>query len=318
LLGTVRLASGAGSGARRIRVMTSCPRCGRPLAARRPRCVYCGAEAPPTAAEAPPAAPPEPTRRLLVIAQTADADPEALARALGLAAADAAHRVRRGGWQLLRIAEPAAAREQVARLGEAGVVAVLVPEAEVRLSARPVVAQGGEWTGRDLSLRTTEGPMRVEAAHLVLAVQGPIAREYQTSPEVKRTRTATLESGYRFHLHRKGAARPVELDPGAFDFGSRASRASSLLQLSAWVQELTRGVPVDDAFRRLPPELGVAELAAAGPLAAADALGARAAVRGEAALVLDNLRQFRFYSAWRAAVEPRGGSGGTGESPPPE
>jgi len=297
--------------------MTQCLRCGRPLAASLRRCVYCGADAPPTTAEAPPEVPPEPSR-LLVLAQTRDADPEALARALGLAAADAAHRVRRGGWQLLRIAEPAAAREQVARLGEAGVIAVLVPEAEVRLAARPAVALGGEWTGRELSLRTTEGSMRVEPSHLVLVVQGPIAREYQTSQELKRARTATLESGYRFHLHRKGDARPVELDPGAFDFGSRASGASSLLQLSAWVQELTRGGPVDDAFRRLPPELGMAESAVAGPLAAADALGARAAVRGEAALVLDNLRQFRFYSAWRAAVERRGGSGGTRESPPLE
>jgi len=274
--------------------------------------VYCGADAPPTAPEAPGEAPPEPSPRLLVLAQTGVADPEALARALGLAVADAAHRVRRGGWQLLRIAEPAAAREQAARLGEAGVVAMLVPEAEVRSSARPVVALGGEGNGRELSLRTTEGSMRVEAAHLVLAVQGPIAREYQTSQVVKRTRTATLEGGYRFHLHRKGEARPVELDPGAFDFGARASGASSLLQLSAWVQELTRGVLVDDAFRRLPPELGVAESAAAGPVAAADALGARAAVRGEAALVLDNLRQFRFYSAWRAAVERR-----ASESPAP-
>jgi hypothetical protein len=282
--------------------MAPCLRCGRPLAASRSRCVYCGAEAPPTAA-ALPDVPPEPSRRLLVLARTGDADPDALARALGLSAADAAHRVRRGGWQLLRIAEPAAAREQVAQLAGAGLVAMLVPEAEVRLSARPVVARGGEWTGPELSLRTTEGSMRVEASHLVLVVQGPIAREYQTSQEVKRARTATLESGYRFHLHRKGEARPVELDPGGFDFGSRASSASSLLQLSAWVRELARGVLVDDAFRRLPPELGVAESPAAGPLAAADALGVRAAVRGEATLVLDNLRQFRFYSAWRAAVE---------------
>ncbi|HEY2944274.1 MAG TPA: hypothetical protein VGN09_17705 [Vicinamibacteria bacterium] len=254
-----------------------------------------------------------PSSRLLVLVQVGEADADALTRALGLPAADAAHRVRRGGWQLLRIAEPAAAREQVARLGEAGLVAALVPEAEVRLSAHPAVALGGEWTGHELSLRTSDGPVRIETSHLMLAVQGPITREYQTSQEVKRSRTATLESGYRFHLHRKEATRPVELDPGAFDFGSGAAGASSLLQLSAWVQELTRGVLVDDAFRRLPPELGVAEAAAAGPLTAADALGARAAVRGEAALVLDNLRQFRFYSAWRAAVE-RGATTGRGRS----
>jgi hypothetical protein len=187
---------------------------------------------------------------------------------------------------------------------------MLVPEADVRASARPVMALGGEWTGHELTLRTPEAPARVTAGDLRLAVQGPIAREYQTSQDVKRSRTATLEAGYRFHLHRKGEPRPLELDPGAFDFGAGGAGTSSLLQLTGWMQELTRGVVVDDGFRRLPPELGVAEAATAGPLAAADALGARAAGRAEGALVLDNLRQFRFYSAWRAAVErgapPRG------------
>jgi len=292
--------------------MSLCAHCGRPLAGRLPRCVYCGAEAPASAveAEAPPPAAPEPSPRLLVILRIGDADPGALSRALGLAAADAAHRQRRGGWQLLRIAEPEAAREQAARLAEAGLVAMLIPEVDVRASARPVMALGGEWTGHELALRTPEAPARVAAGDLLLAVQGPIAREYQTSQDVKRSRTATLEAGYRFHLHRKGEPRPLELDPGAFDFGAGGAGGSSLLQLTGWMQELTRGVVVDDGFRRLPPELGVAEAATAGPLAAADALGARAAGRAEGALVLDNLRQFRFYSAWRAAVErgasPRG------------
>jgi len=283
--------------------MPACPRCGRPLAARLARCVYCGAEAPPGAAQAPPEAPPEPSHRLLVILHVEGADPRALARALGLAAAEAAHRARRGGWHLLRIAEPAAAREQATRLGEAGLAAVLVAEAEVRAATRPEVALGGEWTGDELALRTTDGAARVDTRQLLLVVQGPITREYQTSQQVKRSRTATLEPGYRFHLHRRGQTRPLELDPGAFDFGAGGRGSSSLLQLTAWMQDLTRGVVVDDGFRRLPPELGVAQAAVAGPLAAADALGARAAGRGDAPLVLDNLRQFRFYSAWRAAVE---------------
>jgi hypothetical protein len=245
-----------------------------------------------------------------VLLRAGDADPGALARALSLAPADAAQRVRRGGWQLLRIAEPAAATEQGARLADAGLVAVLVSEAVVRASARPVVALGGEWTGRALALRTTEGSVGVETDQLSLVVQGPITREYQTSLEVKRTRTATLEPGYRFHLHRRDQARPLELDPGAFDFGTSRKGSSSFLQLSGWMQELTRGVIVDDAFRRTPPELGVAEAAPAGPLAAAEALGARSR-SGEPPLILDNLRQFRFYSAWRAAVE-RGTSAGEG------
>jgi len=283
--------------------MPACSRCGRPLAARLARCVYCGAEAPAGAAEAPAEVAPEPSQRLLVVLRVEGADPAALARALGLAAAEAAPRARRGGWHLLRIAEPEAAREQAARLHEAGLAAVLVAEAEVRAAARPEVALGGERTGDELVLRTTDGPARVNPRQLLLVVQGPITREYQTSQHVKRSRTATLEPGYRFHLHRRGETRPLELHPGAFDFGAGGRGSSSLLQLTAWMQELTRGIVVDDGFRRLPPELGVAQAAVAGPLAAADALGARAAGRGDAPLVLDNLRQFRFYSAWRASVE---------------
>jgi len=299
--------------------MTPCPRCGRPLTAGLPRCVYCGADAPLRIAAATPEAvlEPTPTDRRLVLLRVEGTEPDALAPALGIAAADATQRVRRGGWQLLRIAAREAAEEQARRLGEAGLVAALVAEADVRMASRPVVALGGEWTARELSLRTGEGPLQVETSALMLVVQGPIVREYQTSQEVKRSRTATLEEGYRFHLHRHGEVRPVELDPGAFDFGAAASAASSLLQLSSWVQELGEGVSLDDGFRRLPPELGVAVAVAGGPLAAADALGVRGGRggrggRGEANLVLDNLRQFRFYSAWRGALERR-----ASEGPPP-
>jgi hypothetical protein len=283
--------------------MAPCTRCGRPLTAGLPRCVYCGADAPPEVVRGAPeeAAAPVGPGRLLVVLQVEGTEPATLARALALAAAEANHRVRRGGWQLLRIAEPVAAEEQAQQLRGAGLGVALVAEADVRAASRPVVAAGGESAGRRLSLRTSEGPLEVETSDLMLIVQGPITREYQTSQEVKRARTATLEPGYRFHLHRRGEVRPVELDPGAFEFGAAASGASSLLLLSAWAQELGADVSVDDGFRRLPPELGVAE-AAGGPLAAADALGVRGG-RGEATLVLDNLRQFRFYSAWRAALQ---------------
>jgi hypothetical protein len=252
-----------------------------------------------------------PTRVLLVL-QLDGADPAGLAHALALASTEAALRARRGGWQLLRIAEPTAAEIEAARLAQAGLRAVLVPEADARASTSPVVALGGTRTEAGLHLRTAEGDVRLEASDLLLVVQGPIAREYQTSQEVRRTRTATLEAGYRFHLHRRRDPRPLELDPGGFDFGLAAAGSSSLLQLTTWVRDLAAGRTVDEGFRRLPPELGVAEAAATGPLAAADALSARPAGRSDAPLVLDNLRQFRFYSGWRAAVErpPRPGASG--------
>jgi hypothetical protein len=239
--------------------------------------------------------------RVLVLLRVDGAEPAALARALGVVAAEAAQRVRRGGWQMLRIAEAAAAETEAQALRGAGLHVALVAEADVRAASQPALALGGELSAGRLALRTSEGPLAVAAGDLRLIVQGPITREYQTSQVVKRSRTATLEAGYRYRLHRRGEARPVELDPGAFDFGAASAGRSALLQLSAWMQEIGAGVEVDDAFRRLPPELGVSQPATRGALAAADALGVRGG-RGETTLVLDNLRQFRFYSAWRGAL----------------
>lgn len=245
------------------------------------------------------------TDRLLVLLRADDAEPDRLARALGLAPAEALQRVRRGGWQLLRIAAPAVAEPEAARLTGEGLAAVLVPEAEARIASRPRLALGGDMAGGTLTLRTSEGMVGVERRDLLLVVQGPIAREYQTSPQVKRTRTATLEGGYRFHLHRRAGPPPVELDPWSFAFSRAGPGSSSLLQLAAWVQELSAGAEVDDNFRRLPAELGVAEPGGGGPLAAANALSVGSGARQRGPLLLDNLGQFRFYSAWRGAVERR-------------
>jgi hypothetical protein len=78
--------------------------------------------------------------------------------------------------------------------------------------------------------------------------------------------------------------------------------APSLVVLSEWLKALAAHVPVDDDFRRLPPALGPEEVAP-GALGMVEAL--RPPRADGAPLVLDNLAQFRFYSAWRAIVERR-------------
>jgi hypothetical protein len=71
------------------------------------------------------------------------------------------------------------------------------------------------------------------------------------------------------------------------------------------VLELLAGSLADDGFRRLPPALaptteepdaGLAGAARPRPRRGRDAL---------APVILDNLAQFRFYSAWRGAIERR-------------
>jgi hypothetical protein len=148
---------------------------------------------------------------------------------------------------------------------------------------------------------TDDGAVAVAGPELLLVVRGPIAREYPPSTEVRRLRLAGLDPGYRFHLHRRGEARPLELDPAGFEFGERAPGDSSMLRMNGWMAGLAAATPHDDTFRFVTPALAPAEADAG--LAAAGAL--RRPAGRETTPVLDNLAQFRAYSAWRAAVEAR-------------
>ncbi len=290
----------------------SCPSCGRPVALTRPQCLYCGAALPAAVVEeaarqaAVETAPVDvaaagPPRSLLIL-NLEGADAQALAAGLALSAFEAAQRVKRGGWQLHRIMPAEEADRTAERLARAGLRVLALPEAEVRV-ARPVAAAGGSWTGEVLTLRTESGPLAVGAGDLVLVVRGPIAREYLTPEKARRFRTATLDQGYRFHLHRREDPRPLELDPAAFDFGLASLTESSLLLLSSWVEKAAAGVPVDVAFRREAPALAPAATETGGIEAA---LQRPAEARKEDAVqVLDNLEQFRFYSAWRGCAARR-------------
>jgi hypothetical protein len=301
--------------------MANCPQCRRPVAVARAACLYCGAPLPPqggtTAAAAPatamaelPAAVTDLARpapmRTLVVLDLDGVDPTTLAPVLSLPAYEAALLARRAGLQLHRVLDPEAAAAEARRLAADGLVVFLVPEAEARV--RPVRATGGERTEGALALRTEEGPLTVRGEDLLLVVRGPIARHFRPSLRWRKVDTATLEEGYRVHLHRRLKPRPIELDATNFEFGF-AVTGSGRLELDAWVEALAPGVPRDEGFRRLPPALGPAEPEPKGPLAAAASLGRTTRDRGAGTrhepLLLDNAEQFRFYSAWRAAVERR-------------
>ena len=302
-----------------------CPSCRRPVAVARPRCLYCGSALPaelvatPAPTETPGALPdrapafrpaeiPSATaaERMLLILDLTSADREALARALGTSAFETDQRLRRGGFELLRIGEAHAITEEATRFAADGLRVGTVPEREARV--RPEVVLGGAREAHALKLKTEEGPLAVEAGDVFFVVRGPIAREYQPLPKRQRISIAGPESGYRIHLHRRSNLRPVELNPGAFEFGQSVLASSSLLELTSWLEELLPGVPSDDNFRRMPPALAPSS-PETGVVSAARALARPASGgrlrRGEVRRMLDNLEQFRFYSAWRAAFERR-------------
>lgn len=288
--------------------MASCPSCRRPVAVARASCFYCGAPlAPGDVAEedpAPSAEPPPGGGRTLVVLDLAGVDVAALAQALGRPLYEAGLVARRGGFHLHRILEPGAAGAEAERLSTRGVPALLLPESEARV--RPLRALGGARADGALALRTEEGPAEVRRGDVLIVVRGPIARELQPAPKRRRVDTARLDEGYRVHLHRRDAPRPLEIDAATFEPGFSLTGAARL-EVDAWAEEVRGDAPWDDGFRRLPPALGPAEPEPRGALAAVTGLGVASRGRGgdEGPLVLDNVAQFRFYSGWRAAVHRR-------------
>lgn len=285
----------------------------------RPRCLYCGKALPAEllavaeagAAEAlqqleerlpgAPSADVTPSRetpdRLLIILDLRDVEAATLACSLGLSAFEARQRLKRGGFQLHRIAHRPEAVQDAERLAADGLRVVTLLERE--LGAEPVVVRGGRLAPGRLTGRTDEGRVEWSREDLLLVVKGPIQRQYQAEDKhVRRLKSAAPTEGYRFHLHRLSDRRPLELDPDGFDFDAeRGLVASSLLRITAWIDAFQPAPLFDDGFRLQPPALGAAEASRA----TARALG-READRKDVSPVLDNLRQFRFYSAWRGAV----------------
>jgi hypothetical protein len=304
-----------------------CPACRRPIAVARPTCLYCGAALPADAAAAvartdaedvrglslsglakgfglvvdPGPAPA--TDRLLLVVDLSGLSPDAIAKALHLPPFEAGLRARQGGLHLHLAAPRSEVEAEGARLEAAGLRVVRIPESEARTP--PVVAVAGERSGARLRLRSGGRSFDVRGEDVMLVVEGPIQREYQSRQiERKKVATATLEASHRFHLHLRSESRPVELDPANFAFGPRGTVAgSSLLEMKAWIAELASHAPVDDGFRRFPPALSPAT-PEEGAAASLRQLGSGSA-RKDAPAILDNVAQFRFYSGWRGAAERR-------------
>jgi len=289
-----------------------CPSCGRPVALPGPRCLYCGAPLPAVAQPEPPPAPldgpaeaaaPPDGGRLLLVVDVAGTEAARLARALPLGSYEAELLARRGGFHLQRLVDAATARAEAQRLAAEGVAVLLVPEAEAR--TKPLRALSGEWTPSGLRLRTAAGPLALAPGSLQLVVSGEVVREYQPSYERRRESTRALPR-WLVHLHRRGETAAVEIDPAILGVDGSLT-GSARLEVAAWVEALAQDAPRDDGFRLLPPALAPAEPDPAQSAVAASAALSRGTGPGgrEPRQLLDNLAQFRFYSAWRGAVERR-------------
>ncbi len=287
----------------------ACPRCRRPVALARPTCLYCGAPLPDVALPAPASAAaseaaPEDDARTLVVADMSRADARALAEALALLPYEAEQRVRRPGWQLLRVGDALTAGESEA-LRRAGARLLELSAAETRAARQPQVVLGGAWREGRWQARTLSGATSVAPGELLLLVRGVITRQVRGEDDKRRRLSSVApEPGLRVHLHRRDDARPLELDPHDFEFGREAPPdGPPLVTLLRWCETLAGGAAWDDGFRHVTPALAPA---LPPPRSAAVALAPSAGGARQPQIErLDNLAQFRAYSAWRAAVERR-------------
>jgi len=300
-----------------------CPACRRPIAVMGARCVYCGADLPERSGGTPPHETPRAQPNRVVLIVDTSAGEEALATALGRRVAEMEARGRRRRYLLHRILPATEARAEVARLTAQGVSTIALSESAVREASRPLLATAGEPANGLFNLELGGGTRRLASDEVLLVVWGPIRREplseeTHSMRSLKRAPASRVTEGDLCHVHAKSSLRPLELDPSSFAFTETSVRLeSTLLRLRAAIAALAGAAEIDRDFVREAPALGASDSLHHTSLA--DALAMKRSVaeeRRRPLAFLDNVAQFRFYSAWRGTLA-RHLAGLTDASEPP-
>jgi hypothetical protein len=271
----------------------------------RPRCLYCGAAIEAVLpARVPAASAPHPAEaaRSVVLVDVSGASPAVAAEALELMAFEAEQCARRGGWQVHRLGRAEAMEIEAERVRQTGLNALVVSAAELAPAETPLVVIGGRGLEGGLRLRAEGKTLDLRSEDILLLVVGTIHREVTDEVKKRHSRPPRPQPGLRFHFHRHADPRPFELDPDSFAFDDAPGvPSSSLMEIRSWITALAPAPITDTGFRDLTPALSPAE-----PTAPALVTALRAGpAREDAATILDNLGQFRFYSGWRAALARR-------------
>lgn len=304
-----------------------CPACARPIAMARATCVYCGAALPQDGLEEAQRAArkvlqsknlagleavtqgfgrEQPPRRYVVI-DTASAPVELIAEACSVSVWEARQWQAASRYRLLKVSAEPADGPLESGLAQRGLDPLVVPEATVARSRNPVLlesidplADPPQCTFRD----DPEGsPSRrgLREGDLTLIVSAPIKRERVKDTAPSRARAETrIEDAWLVHLHLRGEARPWEIDPLKTAYEG-AGLSSAYLRTLELVRRLSTLAPHDEAFRNIVPALSPGldprrDLEGLAP-------AAKKKDREQRVVVLDNVAQFREYSAWRGALQ---------------
>ena len=285
-----------------------CAACQRPIAVVGRRCIYCGAELPEPIIEKPE---PQttialPDRLLLVVDASTNA--QAAAATLGHRSAEIAALGRRSRYLLHRILPVAEARAEAARLAMQGVSAITLSESAVRAASQPLIATGGDPANGMFALDSGGEPLKLVADDVLLVIWGPIRREplseeTRSMRELRHAPAPRVAESDLCHVHTRMSSRPIEVDANAFAFSqAHGVIESTLLRLRAAIAGLAAAVEIDQGFRWEAPALGVSSSTQRSSLADAFSTRRSGARERKPATFLDNVAQFRFYSAWRGTL----------------
>lgn len=245
------------------------------------------------------------TRRYVVIDTTA-ATATAIATACGISAWEARQWQIAARYRLVRISSEAADGPLESSLRAAGMAVSVIDESTVRRAREPIPIESIDVSciPAMCTLRSdTDAPAvrrGLPEREIAILISGFIQREKLKEPGTfKKAPNVRLEEAFLLHIHVRGFGQPWEIDPRRTVFGGEGL-ASAHMRTLQLVRRLAPDVPHDEAFRNVVPALSPG----ADPLS--ELAGFKPSPRGTAKeprlVVLDNVAQFREYSAWRGAL----------------
>lgn len=303
-----------------------CPSCSRPVAVARGTCVYCGTalsdevrEAAASAAQrvlqtttlaglesAAMGRDSERQKRYLVIETTAQ-PAEILAEACGMSVWDARQWQAASRYRLLKVVLEAQVSEPVSALRAKGLHPFVVHGDVVARARSPIPVESLDVTALPLQCTLREDPdgavlrKALPEPEIALIISAPIKRERQKEQRSRVRQDTRMEEAWLVHVHLRNESRPWEIDPRrtAYEGPGLASAHMRTLEL---VRRLSHVAPFDEAFKNIVPALSPGSDPST-ELAGLQSGGVKPRDKEQKTVVLDNVAQFREYSAWRGALE---------------
>jgi hypothetical protein len=245
--------------------------------------------------------------RRYVIVDTTAASVELMAEACAVSVWEARQWQAGSRYRLFRISTEPADGPLESGLKGKGLTPLVVPDETIARARNPIPLESIDAISSPAQCTLREDPeaapsrRELREENLILIVSASIKRQRMKEESTPRVRAETrLEDAWLIHLHLQGESRPWEIDPRrtAYEGPGPASAFMRTLEL---VRRLSASAPHDEGFRNVVPALSPG----VDPRRDLDGLGPPSKKKSKEpkVVVLDNVAQFREYSAWRGAVE---------------